>query len=111
MDKLTKLYPPDKQSSDDKLIPKKVKNMATDEDFYLDYLVLFKVLKLMYPGEVMTKSVQDVEPCDLTKLSPLLSLAMGSKVNKQAVNLYDAMMEVAKWKGRVNVYMSSVCIG
>ena len=50
----------------------------------------------MYPGEVMTKSVQDVEPCDLTKLSPLLSLAMGSKVNKQAVNLYDAMMEVAK---------------
>ena len=44
----------------------------------------------------MTKSVQDMEPCDLTKLSSLLSLAMGSKVNKQAVNLYDVMMEVAK---------------
>ena len=51
VDKLTKLYPPDKQSSDDKLITKKVKNMATDEVFYLDYLILFKVLKLMYTLE------------------------------------------------------------
>ncbi len=76
-----------------------LEDLQIDEDYYHDYIVLIKVFELRFPDKVFSKKIGDVEPCDLSQLSPLLSLAVGSKFNKQATDLYDKMMEVASLKG------------
>ncbi|XP_064390094.1 probable E3 ubiquitin-protein ligase HERC1 isoform X2 [Halichondria panicea] len=73
-------------------------DLKPDEDYYHDYLVLASVLKLMFEAELLPKKISDIKPCELSQLSPLLSLAVGSKVNKQATELYDRMMELASFK-------------
>ena len=84
-------------------------DLKPDEDFYHDYLVLASVLKLMFEGELLPKKISDIKPSELSQLSPLFSLAVGSKVNKQATELYDRMMELASFKG-LKLYSASVCL-
>ncbi len=84
-------------------------DLKPDEDYYHDYLVLASVLKLMFEAELLPKKISDIKPCELSQLSPLLSLAVGSKVNKQATELYDRMMELASFKG-LKLYSANVSV-
>jgi len=91
--RLSKRYETDKPPND--LPP----NMHQLEDFYSDYIALAKIYKLRVSEECLSTSVEDIKPADLATLPPLIALAIGYRENTQAGELYDRMMEVAKWKG------------
>ena len=94
-----KLSPHTNQCGEDLMDP--LDGLKVDEDYYYDYNVLVKVFELMFSEKIFFKRVGDVEPCHLSQQSSLFSLAVGSKVNKQATDLYDKMMEVASLKGLI----------
>ena len=92
-------------------------------DSWSDYVVDFNLLKRADPSYSSTqlplsKNPDDIKPCDVCEAPPLLALASGLKGNKQADKVYDAMMDLAVYRGtfiiHVHVHLvllsSSCCI-